>query len=227
MDDPGPVRIVTGATSGIGRAIANRLALAGGTVVLVGRDASRAEATRNEIARAAPNASVEIYRADLSRQADVRSLARALTAAHPRIASLVNCAAVYSSRRIETDDGLELMFATNHLGPFLLTNLLLPALHANGAARVVTVTAPSTVKVDFDDLQGLRRFRALTAFGASKAANLLFTFELARRVTGRGLTANAVPPSMTSPSCAAFDATGASASRSRGRGPTSGDCGST
>jgi NAD(P)-dependent dehydrogenase (short-subunit alcohol dehydrogenase family) len=88
------------------------------------------------------------------------------------------------------------MFATNHLGPFLLTNLLLPALRASGAARILTVTAPSTVKLDFDDLQGLHGFRSLMAFGASKAANLLFTFELSRRVAGSGVTANAVHPGL-------------------------------
>jgi NAD(P)-dependent dehydrogenase (short-subunit alcohol dehydrogenase family) len=196
MEGQGPVRIVTGATAGIGRAIADRLAAAGGTLVLVGRDESRAQAARNEIAGAAPNAKVRIHRADLSEQAQVRSLARELTDAYPRISALFNCAGVYAARRIETADGLELMFATNHLAPFLLTNLLLPALRASGAARVVTVTAPSTVKLDFDDLQGRRRFRALTAFGASKAANLLFTFELSRRVAGSGVTANAVHPGL-------------------------------
>jgi NAD(P)-dependent dehydrogenase (short-subunit alcohol dehydrogenase family) len=104
---------------------------------------------------------------------------------------------VYSSRRVETADGLELMFATNHLGPFLLTNLLLPSLRASDAARVITLTAPSTTKIDFDDLQGSRRFRSLSAFGASKAANLLFTFALARRMEGSRVTANAVHPGLT------------------------------
>jgi NAD(P)-dependent dehydrogenase (short-subunit alcohol dehydrogenase family) len=196
MDGTQPVRVVTGATAGIGRAIANRLALAGGTIALVGRDESRAQAARTEIVTAAPDCTIEIYHADLARPSEVRSLADALTDAHPRISALVNCAAVYSARRVETDDGLELMFATNHLGPFLITNLLLPALRASGAARVLTVTAPSTVKLDFDDLQGRRRFRALTAFGASKAANLLFTFALARRLADDGVTANAVHPGL-------------------------------
>ena len=190
------VHVITGATSGIGRALAKRMAASGGTIVLVGRDAVRAEAARAEIAHAAPTARVELRLADLASGASVRALARELLATHPQIASLVNCAAVFSSRRIETADGLELMFATNHLGPFLLTNLLLPPLQSAGAGRVVTVTAPSSVKLDFDDLQGARRFRALTAFGASKAANLLFTFELSRRIAGSGVTANAVHPGL-------------------------------
>lgn len=196
MESEGPVRVVTGATSGIGRALAQQIARAGGTIVLVGRDEARAEAARVEIASAAPSANVEIQLADLSSQAGVRALAQSLAAAHPRIAALVNCAGVFSSRRVETPDGLELMFATNHLAPFLLTNLLLPSLRASGAGRVLTVSAPASTRLDFDDLQGARRFRALMAFGASKAANLLFTFELARRVAGSGVTANVVHPGL-------------------------------
>ncbi len=190
------IRVITGATSGIGRALAQQLSGAG-PIALVARDAAKADTVRGEIVGAVPDASVEVHLADLSSLADVRSLADQLSAAHPRIAALVNCAAVFSSRRVETTDGLELMFATNHLAPFLLTNLLLPSLRANGAARVLTVTAPSTSKLDFDDLQGQRRrFRALSAFGASKAANLLFTFGLATRVAGSGVVANAVHPGL-------------------------------
>jgi NAD(P)-dependent dehydrogenase (short-subunit alcohol dehydrogenase family) len=191
-----PVRVITGATAGIGRALAQRLAAAG-PIALVARDREKAEAARSEILSAVPHASVEVHVADLSTQSDVRSLASQLTAAHPRIAALVNVAGVFSSQRVETADGLELMFATNHLGPFLLTNLLLPALRASGSARVLTVAAPSGNKLNFDDLQGSQKFSALSAFGASKAANLLFTFELARRVAGSGVTANAVHPGLT------------------------------
>lgn len=190
------VRVVTGATAGIGRALAQQLAVAGGTIALVARDRVRGEATRSEIGRAAPAAKVEVHVADLSGQADVRRLAHELSTAHPRIGALVHCAAVFSSRRVETADGLELMFATNHLAPFLLTNLLLPSLRAHGAARILTLTAPSTVRLDFDDLQGTSRFRALTAFGATKAADLLFAFELARRLAGTRLTSNAVHPGL-------------------------------
>ena len=190
-----PVRVITGATAGIGRSLAQRLA-SDGVVALVARDREKAESARREILTAVPSARVEVYVADLSRLADVRSLAGELSAAHARIAALVNVAGVFSSQRVETTDGLELMFATNHLAPFLLTNLLLPALRASGAARVLTVAAPSTTRLNFDDLQGRQRFRALWAFGASKAANLLFTFELARRVAGSGVTANAVHPGL-------------------------------
>jgi NAD(P)-dependent dehydrogenase (short-subunit alcohol dehydrogenase family) len=190
-----PVRVITGASAGIGRALAQRLAVAG-PVALVARDSRKAESARSEILSAIPDATVEVYVADLCTQSDVRSLATQLSAAHPRVSALVNVAGVFSSQRVETADRLELMFATNHLGPFLLTNLLLPALRASGAARVLTVTAPSGTRLNFDDLQGSQRFKALSAFGASKAANLLFTFELARRIAGTGVTANAVHPGL-------------------------------
>src|SRR5207249_5940135 len=95
-----------------------------------------------------------------------------------------------------TPDGLETMFATNHLGPLLLTNLLLEELKRSADARVINVTAPSTTKLNFDDLQGEKKFSALSAFGASKMCNLLFTYELARRLAGTGLTANAFHPGL-------------------------------
>ena len=191
-----PIRVITGATAGIGLALAKRLAAAG-PIALVARDNAKAEAARNEILSAVPGAAVEVYVADLSSQSDVRSLASQLSDAHPRIAALVNVAGVFSSKRVETTDGLELMFATNHLGPFLLTNLLLPALTASGAAHVLTVASPSGTRLKFDDLQGSQQFSALSAFSASKTANLLFTFELARRVAGSGVTANVVHPGLS------------------------------
>jgi NAD(P)-dependent dehydrogenase (short-subunit alcohol dehydrogenase family) len=126
----------------------------------------------------------------------VQRLATAVAEAHPSLDVVVHCAAVYNARRTVTDDGFETMFATNVLGAFLLTNLLLEQLRASGSARVIVLTAPSTVRLDFDDLQGERRFRSLTAFGATKAADLLFTFELARRLEGTGVTANAVHPGL-------------------------------
>jgi NAD(P)-dependent dehydrogenase (short-subunit alcohol dehydrogenase family) len=191
------LHVITGATAGIGHAVAQRLASAGDAVVLICRDRARADAARDEIRRTTPTATVDVRIADLSSLADVRRLAGELRSAHPRITSLTNSAAVYSSRRVETAEGLELMFATNHLGPFLLTNLLLPSLQMSSAARVITLTAPATNQIDFEDLQATNRFRSLNVFGATKAANLLFTFELARRLQGTGVTANAVHPGVT------------------------------
>lgn len=187
------VCLVTGATSGLGRAVASSLNKLGWTVIILARDRDRAEAALAEMRQAGPSMA-ELLLADLSDLATVRRAAAELTGRHGHLHLLVNCAAVYLSRREVTPDGLEKMFATNHLGPFLLTNLLLERMRGAGSARILTVTAPSTVRPDFDDLQGKRRFRSLNAFGATKMANLLFTFALARRLEGSGATANAVHP---------------------------------
>ena len=187
--------LVTGGTSGIGRALAEALAAAGLTVGIVARDPRRGEEARSAIVAASGNERVELFIGDLSDLSSVRRLADTLAEAHPAVNVLVHCAAVYTSRRAVTGDGLETMFATNLAGPFLLTHLVLDQLRA-GPARILVLTAPSTVKLDFDDLQAERRFRSLTAFGASKAADLLFTFELARRLEGSGVTANAIHPGL-------------------------------
>jgi NAD(P)-dependent dehydrogenase (short-subunit alcohol dehydrogenase family) len=187
--------IVTGATSGIGRAVAEGLAADGASVGLVARDPARGETARREITAATGNDRVRVLAGDLSIQSSVRDLGREAAIAFPRLDALVHCAAVYARRRSTTVDGLELMFATNVLGPFLLTGLLLPTL-AGHDGRVLVLTAPSTVRFDLDDLQGERRFRSLTAFGATKAADLVFTIELARRVESSGVTANAVHPGL-------------------------------
>lgn len=190
------IALVTGATSGIGRALAEALARAGLTVAIVARDAGRGERARAGIASATGNERVELFVGDLSDMASVRHVAAVVAGSHPTLDLLLHCAAVYVRRRIITADGLETMFATNVLGPFLLTNLLLDRLRMGGSARVLILTAPSTSRLDFDDLQGERRFRSLSAFGASKAADLLVTFELARRLEGTGVTANAVHPGL-------------------------------
>ena len=187
--------IVTGATSGIGRALAQALATAGLTVGVVARDADRGEEARSAISAASGNERVELLIGDLSDLSSVRRLAETLAGAHKAIDILVHCAGVYTRRRALTADGLETMFATNHGGPFLLTNLILDQLRA-GPARILVLSAPSTVRLDFDDLQSERRFRSLSAFGASKAADLLFTFELARRLEGTRVTANAIHPGL-------------------------------
>jgi NAD(P)-dependent dehydrogenase (short-subunit alcohol dehydrogenase family) len=188
--------LVTGATSGIGRAIAEGLAAAGLTIVLVARDEARGEAARHEIATTTGNDQISVVLGDLADMASIRKIALAVDRAHPELDILVNSAGVYTPKRTVTTDGFETMFATNLLGPFLLTNLVLPQLRAAGSARILVLSAPSRTKLDFDDLQGERRFRSLTAFGASKAADLLFTFELARRLDGTGVTANAIHPGL-------------------------------
>ena len=188
--------IVTGANAGIGKAIAVGLAHLGATVVMVSRDRMRGEAASTEVRTASGNPSVELMIADLSSPTSIRNLTAEFKLKHPKLDMLVNNAAVFTRTRTITSDGVELMFATNHLAPFLLTNLLLEPLKASGAARVLNITAPSTVKIDFDNLQGERRFNALNAFGATKMGNLLFTFELARRLADSGVAVNAVHPGL-------------------------------
>jgi NAD(P)-dependent dehydrogenase (short-subunit alcohol dehydrogenase family) len=187
--------LVTGATSGIGRAVARALAARGVSVGLVGRDADRLAAVQAEIETLAGGDSPRAFVADLASLDAVRGLARAVAVAYPSLDGLVHCAAVYTRRRSATRDGLETMFATNVAAPFLLTELLLPALTA-ASGRVVILSAPSTVRLDFDDLQAERRFRSLSAFGATKAADLVLAFELARRLEGTSVTANAVHPGL-------------------------------
>jgi NAD(P)-dependent dehydrogenase (short-subunit alcohol dehydrogenase family) len=197
---PSQVFIVTGATSGIGKALAVDLAKLGEMVMIVARDAERANATLEEIRLATQNANVDLQLGDLSILSSVRNLAEILRSKYETIDVLINNAGVYKRKRSVTVDGFEEMFAANHLGPFLLTNLVLEKLQAavqtHGSARVLNITAPSTIPLNFDDLQGERSFNSLNAFGATKMANLLFTLELARQLENTGITVNAVHPGL-------------------------------
>ena len=192
------VFVVTGATSGIGKALAWDIAQAGKTVVLVAHDIDHGRAALKEIALATQNPNIDLQLCDLSTLSSVRNLAEILKARYDKIDVLINSAGVYKRRRVITVDGHEEMFAANHLGPFLLTNLLQEwlqtAVQVNGSARVLNITAPSTVELNFDDLQGTRSFNSLNTFGATKMANLLFTFALARRLENTSITANAIHP---------------------------------
>jgi NAD(P)-dependent dehydrogenase (short-subunit alcohol dehydrogenase family) len=192
----GKVCLVTGASSGVGRATAGALSEIGAVVVMVCRDQARGESARAKVAAESGNQSAVLMTADLSSPASVRSLAAEFSTRYPKLDLLVNNAAVFVSKRVVTRDGLELMFATNYLGPFLLTRLLIPKLEAAAPSRVVNVSAPSSIMPDFDDLQGETAFGAIGAFGASKAADLLFTFALARRLEGRGVAVNAYHPGL-------------------------------
>jgi NAD(P)-dependent dehydrogenase (short-subunit alcohol dehydrogenase family) len=191
----GKTVLVTGATSGIGRAVAVGLARQGASVVLLARDEARGRDALALVQEAA-RAPSELLLADVSSLASVRRATQDFLDRHRQLHVLVNAASVFLFKRQTSPDGLELMFATNHLGPFLLTWLLLDALKAGAPSRVLTITAPSTVPLDFDDLQGEKKFVSSQAFGASKAANLLFTFALARRLKGSGITANAIHPGL-------------------------------
>lgn len=190
------VVLVTGANRGLGKAMAEGLTRLGATVVLGCRDPVRAEAAQGAIRQATGNPRVEVLRLDLADQQSIRTAVHAFKNTYDRLDVLINNAAVYMAKRTLTRDGLEAMFATNHLGPFLLTNLLYDLLELPTPSRILTITAPSTTKLNFDDLQGTQHWNALHAFGASKMCNLLFTFELARRLEGTGVTVNAVHPGL-------------------------------
>ena len=192
----GKVCLVTGANGAIGKATATALAQRGATIVLACRDKERGEITKAEIIAATSNPSIELIFVDLSLQESIRRMAKDFSEKYDRLDVLINIAAVYKSQRVSTPDGLEMMFATNHIGPFLLTNLLLDKLKSSAPARVLVVTAPSTTPLDFDNLQGEKQFRSLQAFGVSKMCNLLFTYELARKLAGTGVTVNAVHPGL-------------------------------
>ncbi len=190
----GKVCVVTGATSGIGKAAAAALARLGAQVVLVGRDQGRAAAAAAEIGAAGPvPPKVEI--ADLASMEQVRALAGRL-AALERIDVLINNAGLVLGERRVTKDGFEHVFAVNHLAPFLLTNLLLPKLTGSAPARVVTVTsdAHSAAKLDLDDPGLEHGWDSWRSYANSKLANILFTRELARRLDGTGVTANCAHP---------------------------------
>jgi retinol dehydrogenase 14 len=206
MPMAGRTVLVTGGTSGIGRATALGLAGMGADVAVTGRDRGRTEDAAREI-RAAGGGHVDAFVDDPSSQSEVRRLASEVLAALPRIDVLVNNVGGYWNTRHVTADGLERTFALNHLAPFLLTSLLLDRLRESAPARVVTVSsnAHSDGVVDFDDLQGERDYSGARAYGQSKLANLLFTYELARRLQATSVTANAVHPGLVSTGFGAED----------------------
>jgi retinol dehydrogenase 14 len=198
--------LVTGASRGIGRATAVGLARMGAQVVITGRDRDRTEDAAREI-RAVGRGQVDIFVADLSAQSEVRRLADEVLDRYPRIDVLVNNVGGYWNTRHVTVDGLEQTFALNHLAAFLLTNLLLDRLLQSAPARVVTVSsnAQAQGRIDFDDLQGMSSYSGARAYSQSKLANVLFSYELARRLQGTSVTANALHPGLVSTSFGAED----------------------
>jgi NAD(P)-dependent dehydrogenase (short-subunit alcohol dehydrogenase family) len=190
--------VITGANSGVGKATAVALAAAGARTVITARHEGRGREARDDIRRASGSEEVDLVVFDLADLASVRAGAGQLLEAYPRIHVLVNNAGLVLSHRTETKDGFEATFGTNHLGPFLLTNLLTERLKASAPARVVTVasTAHQSARrgLDFDDLQSEKRYAGMRAYGRSKLANILFTNELARRLAGSGVTANSLHP---------------------------------
>lgn len=190
--------LITGASSGLGLAVARQLAALGVSLVMVSRDRVRGAAARDEIATVATGAEPIFLAADLSSRRSIRDLASELHERFTSIDVLINNAGTASGTRELTVDGLEKTFATNHLGPFLLTELVLDLLVAAPAGRVVnTVSETHSGRLDFDNLQGERHYSFFSAYARSKAAEILFTYELARRLRGTTVTANSFTPGPT------------------------------
>jgi len=190
------VCLVTGATSGIGRPAAQALAGMGAHVVLVGRNETKGAETQEAMRRATGNEKVDFISADLSSQASVRDLAAQVDERYPRLDVLLNNVGGVFSKRELSPDGVEMTFALDHLTYFLLTNLLLDKLKATPGARVVSVTSTAQMgaRINFKDLQSARFYIGYRAYAQAKLANVLFTYELARRLDGTGVTANCLHP---------------------------------
>jgi NAD(P)-dependent dehydrogenase (short-subunit alcohol dehydrogenase family) len=190
----GKTAVVTGATSGIGKAIAVGLAKQGMKVVVLARDEKKGESTL-ALVREAGGKDAEVQIGDLASLDSIRSAARAIAGKHPKVHVLVNCAGVSPGERSTTVDGNETTMAVNHLGPYLLTRLLLPQLRAaSGRIVVLSSSAHSSTADDVADLQSEKSWSFMGVYQKSKLLNLLFTFELARRLEGTGVTVNAVHP---------------------------------
>lgn len=188
--------LVTGATDGIGKESARRLAEMGARILAVGRNAEKGVACVDELQAVTGSNDIEFLRADLSVQAEVRQLAATVKDRVDRLDVLLNNAGVLMFRREETRDGIEMTFGLNHLSYFLLTHELLDLLKASGPSRVVNVAsiAHRRARLDFDDLELKTGFRAMKAYSRSKLANVMFTYALSRRLAGSGVTANCLHP---------------------------------
>ena len=192
----GKVVVITGATSGIGEVAARRLAAMGARIVLVARDAARGQESLARLAQSGAGVTHSIYYGDLSRISETKRVAAEIAAAEPRIDVLINNAGALFGTRQVTADNLEQTFATNHMAYFVLTLGLRESLFAASPARVVSTAsaAHQGYTLDFDDLQAAKGYSAIKAYGRSKLCNILFTRELARRWSGKGVTTNCLHP---------------------------------
>jgi len=192
----GKVAIVTGGSSGIGQYTALGLAQRGARVIITARNVDRLAATATWLRREAPGSAIETETVDFASLASVRDLAGRILERHTAIPILVNNAGMVMGRRTVTGDGFEAIFQINHLAPFLLTNLLLPAIKTAAQARIVTVASGAAKRsiIDFDDLQMTKGWSIMGAYGRSKLANIMFTYALARRLEDAGVTSNCLHP---------------------------------
>ncbi len=194
----GKTCLVTGATAGIGEVTALELARRGAAVIVVSRNPEKCAAVVARLRAETANPAIDWLAADLSSQAQIRQLAAQFHARYARLDVLVNNAGAFFLKRTLSADGIEMTFALNHLNYFLLTHLLLDILQSSAPARIVNVASNAHLgaPLDFDDLQMKRGYQSFKAYGRSKYANVLFTYELARRLAGSGVTANALHPGL-------------------------------
>jgi NAD(P)-dependent dehydrogenase (short-subunit alcohol dehydrogenase family) len=192
----GKTVVITGATSGIGEVAACALAQQGARIVLIARDHGRVENTLKRLDACSPERNYAVHFANLSRLAETKRAAEAIAASEPRIDVLINNAGALFLTRQVTGDALEMTFATNHIGYFVVTNLLMERLKATPGARIVSTAsdAHQRAKLDFDDLQMEKDYSGFGMYGRSKLMNILFTRELSRRLSGSGVTANCLHP---------------------------------
>jgi NAD(P)-dependent dehydrogenase (short-subunit alcohol dehydrogenase family) len=192
----GKVCMVTGAASGIGAVTAQALAQQGASVILVDRSAAKGVIVLEQIKRQTGNSALEFLRVDLSSQREIHQLVQQFTSRHRHLHVLVNNAGAMFAERRESVDGIEMTFALNYLGYFLLTNLLLDTLKAGAPARIINTSSRShsRAKINFDDPESHSAYQGLSAYAHSKLAIVLFTYELARRLEGTGVTVNALHP---------------------------------
>jgi NAD(P)-dependent dehydrogenase (short-subunit alcohol dehydrogenase family) len=190
------IMLITGANSGIGKAAAVALAEMGAHVVMLCRDPQKGEKARQEVIRSSRNNRVDLMICDLASLESVRRFAAEFTSRYPRLDVLINNAGIYTSKRMETADGFEYQIGVNHLGPFLLTGLLLDLLKESAPSRIINLASAAHVggRMNFDDLQLTQGFSSWKSYARSKLANVLFTYELARKLTGTGVTVNCVHP---------------------------------
>lgn len=190
----GKTCLVTGASSGLGRAAAEQLASMGATLVLTSNHDEGGKKATREITETTGNPSVEFIHAEFASLDSVRSLATSFSQGHERLDLLLNNAAVVRGARNVTGDGLEEVFQVNYLSPFLLTLLLTPRLKKSAPSRVLNVVSSIHTHLDIDDLQEEKHYDGIRSYGKSKTALILFTFELARRLEGAGVSVNCVHP---------------------------------
>ncbi len=196
MDVKDKTALITGATSGIGRVTALDLARRGARLVLPVRDPEKGAALKKEIAEKTGNASVEILPCRLDSLESIRECAEAFKAKHARLHLLINNAGTWETKRKESVDGIEMNFAVNHLAPFLLTDLLLDTIKASAPARIVSVssTAHKQATMNFNDLEGKKRWSSMRSYAQGKLANIFFTRKLAEELRDTGVTANCLHP---------------------------------